>query len=69
MYARQQQIEAELASARAALYGSQPAQQPPAPEPSLLAEVPINDLIRTLLETLNATSQARSGGELAGPRE
>jgi hypothetical protein len=56
MYARQQQMEAELASARAALYGSQPAQQPPAPEPSPPAEVPMNDLIRTLLETLNATS-------------
>jgi hypothetical protein len=69
MYARQQQMEAELASARAALYGSQPAQQPPVPEPSPPAEVPMNDLIRTLLETLNGTSQARSGGELARPRE
>jgi hypothetical protein len=29
----------------------------------------MNDLIRTLLETLNATSQARSGRELAGLRE
>ena len=69
MHARQLTIEAELANARAELFAARSAQQQPVPESSAPAETPMSDLIRTLLETLNASSQARSVGESSGPRE
>jgi len=67
MFIRQREMEAELRSLRAERDRAETDQRQAAPAPS--EAVPLDSLMRTLLETLTATSLANSAREPAGPRE
>jgi len=69
MFLRQQQLEAELASMRAAASRPEPDMTRTAPTATPQEEVPLSTLMRTLLQTLTAASAANSAREPSGPRE
>ena len=68
MFNRQRNMEAELQSLRAIRDRAEAERQRTAPAP-VPSEVPLDSLMRTLLETLTATSLANSAREPSGPRE
>ena len=69
MYTRQQRMEAELASTRAALANAEASRRATASGANPPEEVPLSALLRTLTETFSAASIANSGREPTGPRE
>lgn len=69
MFTRQQHMEAELASTRAALNNSEAGRRARASRSDRPEEVSTNTLLRTLIETLSATSTSNSEREVAGPRD
>lgn len=69
MFLRQRTLEAELATMRAAAEQRGSDRQQAAPTTGNAEEVPLSTLMRTLLETLTATSLTNSAREPTGPRE
>jgi hypothetical protein len=70
MFTRQQNMEAELAATRAAMQQSEAERHQRSAERTQIGEDPsTNALLRTLLETLAATSLSNSAKEVSGPRD
>ena len=69
MFTRQQQMENELASTRAALNSAESGRRVEKSRPEVQEEVPISALLRALVETLLATSRANSVGNVSGLRD
>lgn len=69
MYVRQQQMENELASTRAALNKAESGRYAAAPDTNAPSEPSMSELVKTLIETLSARSLTESGEEVSGPRE
>ena len=68
MYARQRQMEAELASTRAALKNAEAGrrQEASGADPR---DPPMNALMKALIESVSAASLSSSAGEVSGPRD
>ena len=71
IYARQQQMEAELASTRAALENAEADRLSRGSAADRTEEVSVSVLMKTLMEALTATSRSNltPGGEASGPRD
>jgi hypothetical protein len=69
MYRRQQQLEAELESTRAAFNNAEAARRRMAPVADPLAETTTNALLRDLVRALTASNRTDSSQEPAVPRE
>jgi hypothetical protein len=69
MYRRQQQLEAELESTRAAFNNAEAARHRMAPVADPLAETTTNALLRDLVRALTASNRTDSSQEPAVPRE
>lgn len=69
MYARQQQLETEMANTRAAANLAEARLNETTPASSAHEEVPLQVLMRTLLETLTAQAASQPEKEVSGSRE
>lgn len=69
MYLRQQQMESELATTRAALVSAESRRFTTATDTTPSSEPSMTQLVKTLIETLSTRSTTDAGVEMSGPRE